>query len=60
MKKALLWEWLSDIEENIDLYEILREVRENERERIEDERQSVMWFGSYQDAIGYFVGGVRC
>ena len=44
--------------EKKSLDEIFREVMESERERIEDERESVIWFGSYQDANRFYaIGG---
>lgn len=55
MTKALLWEWLNDVEDNeeVNLSEILREYEEAERDLIEEleERQTFTGFYSFQDAM---------
>lgn len=55
MTKALLWEWLNDVEDNeeVSLSEVLREYEEAERDLIEEleERQSMTGFYSFQDAM---------
>lgn len=50
MTKKWLYKVIRDTE-TLSLDEIFREVMEKERERIEEERESIMWFGSYQDAV---------
>lgn len=44
MRRELMWEWLRDIDEEIALDEILREVEESERIEMVP-----MYFGSYQE-----------